>query len=91
MLKNFVKNSFWIAIALCCATQMAYAQADPTVQHPFPAGSGLIGALTAHGLDAMGAGEKKEMQKAIGNGHVAAEVAGPDVLVRRIDDLTKPR
>jgi DNA polymerase family A len=33
-----------------------------------PAGNGLIGALTAHGLDAMGAGEKKELQEAIGNG-----------------------
>jgi DNA polymerase I len=33
-----------------------------------PAGNGLIGALTAHGLDAMGAGEKKELQEAIGHG-----------------------
>ena len=35
---------------------------------PTPAGSGLLGALTYFGLDAMGATEKKEMQEAIGNG-----------------------
>jgi DNA polymerase I len=33
-----------------------------------PAGNKLIGALTAFGLDTMGASEKKEMQEAIGNG-----------------------
>jgi hypothetical protein len=33
-----------------------------------PAGNGLIGALTAFGLDTMGATEKKELQEAIGNG-----------------------
>jgi DNA polymerase-1 len=33
-----------------------------------PAGNKLIGALTAFGLDAMGATEKKEMQEAVGNG-----------------------
>jgi DNA polymerase I len=33
-----------------------------------PAGNGLIGALTAFGLDTMGATEKKELQTAIGNG-----------------------
>jgi len=33
-----------------------------------PAGNGLIGALTAFGLDTMGATEKKEMRGAIGNG-----------------------
>jgi DNA polymerase-1 len=33
-----------------------------------PAGSGLIGAFTAFGLDTMGATKKKEMQEAIGNG-----------------------
>jgi DNA polymerase I len=33
-----------------------------------PAGNGLIGALTAFGLDTMGAIEKKEIQEAIGNG-----------------------
>jgi DNA polymerase I len=32
-----------------------------------PAGNGLIGALTAFGLDTVGATEKKEMQEAIGN------------------------
>jgi hypothetical protein len=42
MPKNFVKNSFWIAIALVCATRMSYAQADPTVHNPFPAGSALV-------------------------------------------------
>jgi hypothetical protein len=43
MLKNLAKNSFWIAIAFCCATQMSYAQGpDPRVQNPFPAGSALI-------------------------------------------------
>jgi len=42
MLKNFVKNSFWIVIAFVCATQMAYAQADPTVHNPFPANSALL-------------------------------------------------
>ena len=41
MLKNLVKNSFWIAIAFFCAMRMSYAQADPTVQHPFPAGTAL--------------------------------------------------
>ncbi|MGY4289613.1 DNA polymerase-1 [Bradyrhizobium sp. LM2.7] len=33
-----------------------------------PAGWSLLGALTYFGLDAMGADEKKELQKAIGNG-----------------------
>jgi hypothetical protein len=33
-----------------------------------PTGNKLIGALTAFGLDAMGATEKKEIQEAIGNG-----------------------
>jgi DNA polymerase I len=33
-----------------------------------PAGNKLIGALTAFGLDTMGASEKKEIQEAIGNG-----------------------
>jgi hypothetical protein len=43
MLKNFVKNSFWIAIAFFCATHMSYAQdSGPTVQNPFPAGSALM-------------------------------------------------
>ncbi len=43
MPKNFVKNSFWIAIAFLCATHTSYAQAnEPTVQTPFPAGSALL-------------------------------------------------
>jgi hypothetical protein len=43
MLKNFVKNSFWIAIAFSWGTHMSYAQGvDPTVQNPFPTGSALI-------------------------------------------------
>ena len=33
MLKNSVKNSFWIAIAFFCATRMSYAQGNgPTVR-----------------------------------------------------------
>jgi len=43
MLKNLVKNSFWIAIAFFCATQMSYAQDNgPTMQNPFSAGNALI-------------------------------------------------
>jgi hypothetical protein len=43
MLKNFVKNSFWIAVVFCCATHMSYAQGvDPTPQNPFPASSALL-------------------------------------------------
>jgi hypothetical protein len=43
MLKNFIKNSFWIAIAFCCATHTSYAQGNgPTVQYPFPANSALL-------------------------------------------------
>ena len=43
MPKNFVKNSFWIAIAFTCATHISYAQDNGlTVQNPFPAGSALI-------------------------------------------------
>src|SRR5437867_11306683 len=43
MLNNFVKNSFWIAIAFLCATRMSYAQAVcSTVQNPFPANSALL-------------------------------------------------
>ena len=43
MPKNFVKNSFLIAIAFICATHTSYAQGvDPTVQNPFPAGSALL-------------------------------------------------
>src|SRR6266536_6587468 len=43
MLKNFLRNSFWLAIALFCAAYTSHAQGvDPTPQNPFPAGSGLI-------------------------------------------------
>jgi len=43
MLKNPVKNSFWIAVTLFCATQMSFAQGvDATPQNPFPAGSALL-------------------------------------------------
>jgi hypothetical protein len=43
MRNNLVKNSFWIAIAFVCATQMSYAQGvGPTVEHPFPAGNALL-------------------------------------------------
>src|SRR5436309_6492742 len=43
MLKNFVKNSFWIATAFLCVTQMSHAQdSGPTVQNPFPASSALM-------------------------------------------------
>ena len=42
MLKNFVKNSFWIAIAFFCA-QTSYAQGNgPSVENPFPASSALM-------------------------------------------------
>jgi hypothetical protein len=43
MLKNFVKNSFWIAIAFFCAMCTSHAQGvDPTPQNPFATGSALI-------------------------------------------------
>ena len=43
MLKNLVKNSFWIAIAFFCAMCTSYSQVyGPTAQNPFPAGSALI-------------------------------------------------
>lgn len=43
MPNNFVKNSFWIAIAFFCATHMSYTQSvDATIQNPFTAGSALI-------------------------------------------------
>src|SRR5437879_145707 len=43
MLKNLVKDSFWIAIAFHCALHMSYAQESGlTLQNPLPAGSGLI-------------------------------------------------
>ncbi len=66
MLKNFVKNSFWIAIALSCATQMSYAQGvDTTVQNPFTAGSALINiAPNADGNLTLG-GEYKQPKNVI--------------------------
>jgi len=43
MLKNLIKNSFWIAITLFCATHTSYAQGNgPTIQNPFPANSALL-------------------------------------------------
>lgn len=41
MLKNFVKNSFWIAIAFFCAMCTSYAQ-GLDLQNPFPVGSALL-------------------------------------------------
>jgi hypothetical protein len=42
MLKNFAKNSFWIAIAFFCA-QTSYAQGNgPSVENPFPPSSALL-------------------------------------------------
>lgn len=34
MPRNFVKNSFWIAIAFFCATHFSYAQADAMIRPP---------------------------------------------------------
>src|SRR6266498_4051617 len=43
MSMNFVKNSFWIAIAFLCAMCTSYAQGvDATVQNPFAPGSALL-------------------------------------------------
>jgi DNA polymerase I len=53
---------------------------DRTNGLPVPAGSGLLGALTYFGLDAMGATEKKEMQEAIGNGTWEGRYT-PDVIL----------
>jgi DNA polymerase I len=53
---------------------------DRTNGLPTPAGSGLLGALTYFGLDAMGATEKKEMQEAIGNGTWEGRYT-PDVIL----------
>jgi hypothetical protein len=65
MLKNLVKNSFWIAIAFCCATQMAYAQGvDPTPRNPFT-GSALINiAPDANGNLTIG-GEYKQAKNVV--------------------------
>ena len=66
MLKNLVQNSFWIAIALFCATQMSYAQGvDPTPQNPFPASSALLNiAPDADGHLTMG-GEYKQPKNVV--------------------------
>jgi hypothetical protein len=45
-----------------------------------PAGSGLLGALTYFGLDAIGATEKKEMQEAIGSGTWEGRFSQQDIL-----------
>ena len=43
MLKNLVKNSFWIAIAFFCATRMSDAQGvDAAIQNPFLARNALL-------------------------------------------------
>ena len=40
MLKNFLKNSFWLAIVFFCARHMSYAQESGlTLQNSFPAGA----------------------------------------------------
>jgi hypothetical protein len=57
-----------------------------------PAGNGLIGALTAFGLDTMGATEKKELQTAIGNGtwpgrHTPQEIS--DYCMSDVDALAR--
>ena len=64
MLKNLVKNSFWIAIAFFCAMHTSYAQGvDPTPQNPFPAGSALINiGLNGDGNLTMG-GESQAAQE----------------------------
>ena len=66
MPKNFVKNSFWIAIAFCCATHTSYAQGvEPTVQNPFPGGSALLNiAPNADGNLTMG-GEYKQPKNVV--------------------------
>ena len=66
MLKNFVTNSFWIAIAFFCATQMSYAQGSgPNVENPFPASSALMNiAPDADGHLTMG-GEYKQPKNVV--------------------------
>ena len=66
MLKNFFKNSFWISLAFCCATQMSYAQGvDPTPQNPFPGSSALLNiAPDADGHLTMG-GEYKQPKNVV--------------------------
>ncbi|PYJ33455.1 MAG: hypothetical protein DME79_06175 [Verrucomicrobia bacterium] len=66
MLKNLVKNSFWIAIAFFCAMCTSYSQVyGPTAQNPFPAGSALINiAPDADGHLTMG-GEYKQPKNVV--------------------------
>src|SRR5881396_249166 len=65
MLKNLVKNSFWIVTAFVCATRMSYAQADPTVHNPFPSGSALVNiGSNANGNTTM-AGEYKQPKNVV--------------------------
>ncbi len=66
MLKNFVTNPFWIAIAFFCATQMSYAQGSgPNVENPFPASSALMNiAPDADGHLTMG-GEYKQPKNVV--------------------------
>jgi hypothetical protein len=52
-----------------------------------PAGNGLIGALTAFGLDTMGATEKKELQEAIGNGTWAGRYTPEEILDYCMSDV----
>jgi DNA polymerase I len=47
---------------------------------PTPAGSGLLGALTYFGLDGIGAEEKDEIRKAIGNGTWRGRYAPDEIL-----------
>jgi DNA polymerase I len=52
-----------------------------------PAGNGLIGALTAFGLDTMGTTEKKEMQEAIGNGTWEGRYTPEEILTYCMSDV----
>jgi len=53
---------------------------DRTNGLPTPAGAGLLGALTYFGLDAMAATEKRELQKAIGNGSWSGRYTPNEIL-----------
>jgi DNA polymerase I len=53
-----------------------------------PSGTGLLGALAAHGLDGMGATEKKEMQEAIGNGTWQGRFSPGEILDYCQEDVT---
>lgn len=66
MPKNFVKNSFLIAIAFFCATHMSYAQDNgPTIQNPFAERGALINiAPNADGNLTLG-GEYKQPKNVI--------------------------